>query len=367
MLFHRPMRSSSPALLLAAILASAAIGVGGCAKRTTGQVAPRATAAVVAAPPARTLEELEGQERRVRVRETAIYVDGVQRGILRAQELPASVQPHVEITRPGNERVLRWYFTDVARGLGLDLTKLKAAHFHGGARTSIVDQKELVRIGHELAFSFTMDDRGKPQMQWPSKKLHVSTLIDMLSAVAFYVEKEPPRLLEDGITLVLPDGAEVGEGLAYTNPEQGTGTRVYVDGALVDTVKRKRLTNDLLANGGVESGETSKFSLVAYAKKVGVDPSKAKSVDVLAGDDVIARLPAAKASEVTFGVPRHNRGHAMLDLPTKDGRREARVSAIQFYVKTPPPARKVVAIDDAPEAQKPSGDRAQQGGGAGED
>jgi hypothetical protein len=375
------MRTSALTFVVLLAAATAAVGVGGvsgCAKRPSGNATVTAKAAGTATPakappprtpPPRTTEELETQERRPRLRETALYVDGVQKGILRAQELaPSVVARHETIT--GGVKVTRFYFSDVAKSLGLDLAKVKAAHFHGGGRISMVDHAELARIGSELAFSFTMEDRGKPQMQWPSKKLHVSTLIDMLSAVTFYVDKEPPHLLADGMTLVMPDGTEVGENLPYTNPEQGTGTRVYVDGALVDTVKRKRLTNDLLAGGGLGGGETSKFSLASYAKKLGIEPAKAKAVDVLAGDDVIARLPAAKAAEVTFGVPRHNRGHAMLDLPSRDGeggRREARVSAIQFYVKATPPSRKLTAIDDAPEAQSVSGGRAENGGGSGGD
>ncbi len=348
--------------LLATLLAATlAVSSSGCAKRTAGRVPAKVAASAVATAPAPASASTDPAEPRApRFRETAVYVDGVQKGILRIQELPASFKPRTETYGSGSVST-NYYFVDYAKMLGLDLKKLRAAHFHGGSRVSIVDQAELARIGHELAFTYTRDDGGKPRMEWPSKKLHVSTLIDMLSAVAFYVEKEPPHLLADGLTLVMPDGSEVGENIPYTNPEQGTGTRVYVDGVLLDTVKRKRLTNDLLAGGGLEVGETSKFSLDAYARKVGVDPRKAKAVDMVAGDAVIARLPAAKTAAVTFGVPRHNRGHAMVDVPTKDGSRPARVSAIQFFVKSTPPSRAFTSIDDAPEAQQPSGDRASKG------
>lgn len=353
------MRSTALTFTLLVAVAAAGVGVGGCAKRPASRVQAKATPAKVAPAPA---PAPAAEERRARPRETAVYVDGVQKGILRMPELPPSFKAHAETQ--GGEPISRWYWTEYAKAIGVDLTKVRAVHFHGGARTSIVSQAELARIGKDLAFSFTRDDGGKPQMQWPSKKLNVSTLIDMLSAVAFYVEKEPPHLAADGVTLLFADGKEVGENLAYTNPEQGTGTRVYVDGALVDTVKRKRLTNDVLANGGLEGGETSKFSLSLYAKKLGIDATKAKAVDVVCGDDVVAQLPAAKTAEMTFDVPRHNRGHAMVSVPTAAGSREARVSAIQFYVKATPPSRKLTAIEDAPEARKPSGDGAGNGGGS---
>lgn len=352
------MRSTPLTVVLLAGVTAVATASSACAKRTTAG-APTKVVRPAAPAPVATVEE-----RRARPRETAVYVDGVQKGILRMQELPPSFKAHDETQ--GGEPIRRWYWAEYARAIGVDLAKVRAVHFHGGARTSIVSNAELARVGKDLAFSFTRDDGGKPQMQWPSKKLNVSTLIDMLSAVAFYVEKEPPHLDDDGVTLRMPDGTDIGENLAYTNPEQGTGTRVYVDGALVDTVKRKRLTNDLLAGGGLEGGETSKFSLALYAKKLGIDPAKAKAVDVVAGDDVIARLPAAKTADVTFDVPRHNRGHAMVGLPTDVGSREARVSAIQFFVKATPPSRKLTTIDDAPEAQKPSGERAGSGGGSGD-
>ena len=193
MLSEDLMRSPALNVLLLAVAMTATVGVvggvGGCAKRATGSVPAKATTAKaaltpVAAPPP--------EERRARPRETAVYVDGVQKGLLRMKELPPSFKAHAETQ--GGEAITRWYWTEYATAIGVDLTKVRAVHFHGGARTSIVSQAELARVGNLLAFSFTRDDGGKPQMQWPPKHLNVSTLSDMRSAVAFDVEKEPPHL-----------------------------------------------------------------------------------------------------------------------------------------------------------------------------
>ena len=198
-------------------------------------------------------------------------------------------------------------------------------------------------------FAFVQGDRGKPRVHFPSKPLHMNTTIDMLSGIAFYVDKEPPTLDKNG-ELVMPDGTAVGSKVPYAPEEQGNGTRVYVDSALVGTVKRKKLTNDLVAPSKDESGPT-KFSLVAYATKLGVDTKGAKSIDLLAGDDVLAHLAPEGAKSVTFTVPSHNRGQALVDVPQGDGSHApARVTAVQIFVKTSPPSRVVVPVDDAAEA-----------------
>ena len=61
----------------------------------------------------------------------------------------------------------------------------------------------------------------------------------MLSNVVFYVDKAPPVMNKDG-ELVYPDGDVVEEKVPYASEEQGNGTRIYVDGALVSFVRPKR-------------------------------------------------------------------------------------------------------------------------------
>ena len=336
---------------------------GGCRSKHAQPVAKPATVATI-----EPVVAAADTEKRPRLGEAAVYVDGQARGVIRRLELPDTLKAHL-VTRPGGEQATRFYFAEYAKALGVDPLKVRALHLYGGSRVSLVDHAEFQRIGAEIAFSFSQDDRGKPRVRWPSKKLNVNTTIDMLSAVAFYVDKEPPHLLVEEGTLAMPDGSPVEGKVPYAPTEQGNGTRVYVDGALVGTVKRKKLTDDLVAPGGKESDPAS-FSLLAYASKLNVDAKRAKAVDIISGDELIARLDSTSAAKVTFRVPSRNRGQANVEVPSQDpaaSSRVARVSAVQFFVKSTPPPRKVIAIDDAPDATPGNGGNGGNGGGGSDD
>ncbi len=325
--------------------------VAGCSRK---RVQPATTTTpVVATMPAvapSTLDPApEQREKRPRLGEAAVYIDGKSVGVLRKQELPAKLTGKMVAIGEGYT-TLRYGFMDYAAALGIDTKKLRAAHLYGGSRVALVDRAELTRLGADIQLSFTQGDRGKPRVHFPPKKLNINTTIDMLSGIAFYVDKEPPTL--KGNDLVMPDGTVATGKVPYAPEEQGNGTRVYVDGTLVGTVKRKKLTNDLAVPGDENAAGATKFSLVAYANKLGVDAKRAKAIDLVAGDDVVAHLAADGAKGVTFSVPSRNRGQALVDVPTGtgDASKPARISAIQIFVKTTPPVRDIVAIDDASEA-----------------
>ena len=254
------------------------------------------------------------REKRPRLGEAAVYIDGKSVGVLRKQELPSKLTGKLVPIGEGY-KTLRYGLMDYAKALGIDTKKLRAAHLYGGSRVALVDRAELTRLGADIQLSFTMGDRGKPRVHFPPKKLNINTTIDMLSGIAFYVDKEPPTLKDN--ELVMPDGSSATGKVPYAPEEQGNGTRVYVDGALVGTVKRKKLTNDLAVPGDENNAGATKFSLVAYAGKLGVDAKRAKAIDLVAGDDVVAHLAADSAKGVTFSVPSRNRGQALVDVPSR--------------------------------------------------
>jgi hypothetical protein len=328
-----------------------------CGQKRSQPTARTSTPAPVAMPPqADPSTQTEPPEKRPRLGEAAVYVDGKPVGVLRRQELPSKL--NARIVKLGEFEVKEYSITDYITALGVDVKKVKAAHLYGGQRVVIVDTAEWKRIGSGIVFSFTQGDRGKPRVDFPPVKLNVNTTIEMLSGMAFYVEKEPPHL-EDG-KLVMPDGTPVKDKVPYAPEEQGNGTRVYVDGALVGTVKRKKLTDDVVApkDANAKESDPTKFLLVGYAGKLAplsADVKNAKAVDLLAGDDVVAHLAPESAKGITFYVPSRNRGQALVDVPQGDAgpsssTRPARVSAVQIYVKTSPPPRPVVPVDDAAEA-----------------
>jgi hypothetical protein len=353
------------------VLASAAL-----AATTTSCAQKRTNARAVATKPTTvTLPPLAGegeapeadQEKRPRFGQSAVYVDGKAVGVVRFPELPAGVTPRREHLGGGFYST-RYSVGEYLRALHIDTTKVRGVHFYGGRRVAILDKPEFARIGDRVLLSFTQGDRGKPRVHFPSIPMKLNTRVDMLTNIAVYVDKEPPTL-KDG-ELVMPDGTIIEEKVPYAPEEQGNGTRVYVDGTLIGSVKRKRLTSEMLLKAPSADHAAAKtaatptedhYSVLAYAGMLRADAKQAKAIDLIAGDDVVARID--DASSLSFNVPQRNRGQAVVDVPVKGTSRPARISAIQIYVRTQPPARTVVDLDAAPEAALGSG----RGRGAGPD
>jgi len=341
--------------MLALVVGAGVIGACAQSKRTTARSAAP-TVVTAPKPPATVLPTQEEQDqadkqqqqgKNPRFGEAAVYADGKAIGVIRITELPPTLKKHVIDLGEGYTRN-KYTFLEYARAVGIDTKRLKAMHLYGGQRVVVVDHAELERIGEKITFSFTQGDRGKPRVHWPAMKLNVNTTIEMVSNVIFYLDKAPP-VLKDG-ELVYPDGKPIEDGkVPYAPEEQGSGTRIYVDGSLVGVVKRKKLDSSVAAKDS-----TDKFSLIAYAARLDPKAKDAKTIDLIAGDDVIGRVE----KDATFVVPAKNRGQAVVDVPAANGESEqtARISAVQIFVRSAPPARTVTKISDAPEARLASGD-----------
>jgi len=189
--------------------------------------------------------------------------------------------------------------------------------------------------------------------------LNAATTVDMISAVTVYLEKEPP-IYNKGGYLTDADGKEI-EGIPYAAREMSKGTRVYVDGKLTATVKRKELPNGLLVDTDTENPH---YSFAGYLSSIGVDSKKAKAIDFIRGDEVILREDEKEGADaVAFSMPRHS--HGRMGVPA-GAAKAAKVSAIQVFVKNAPPARTIVqAKDDGPDDAKQGQGHGQ--GGSGED
>ena len=321
------------------------LSIAGCGQRRA-QPAPAAKAPASVAPISDD-EAAADNEKRPRFGDAAVYVDGKHMGVIRAPEIPPALEGTVYDLGSGY-KVRRYSFIQYAKALGLDPAKIRALHLYGGKRVAVFDGDEYRRVGDYLLFSFVNRGRGKARIHFPPMKTKANTSIDMMTAAVFYVDKEPPHL--QNRELVMPDGTPIAmDKVPYAPEEQDKGTRIYVDSRLVGFVKRKKVTTDMVVP--VHEDGPTRFSLLAYAAKLDANVEKAKSVQLIAGDDVVASLPSENAKKITFHVPRRNRGQAVVDLPTKQGERLARISAIRISVDTAPPAADVVDLDDAPEAQ----------------
>jgi hypothetical protein len=296
--------------------------------------------------------------RRPRNPEATVYVDGSPVAIMRAMELPPSLKEHTFQRTSGP--TTRFLVSEYLEAIKVDLSKVKAVHFHGGSRVVTVSGDEVRKHKANLGFNFTLGDRGKVNMYFPGG-MAIDTTIDLLSNMAVYVEKEPPVLhREKGDEyLALADGKPL-QGMAYAEQDQLKGTRVYVDGVLVSTLKRRLLKNDLLAG---EVGRTNAFRFAAYLESVGAKADKVKAIDLLCDDDLVARLDSGawtKAKEeMTFTLPARSKGQLVIPIPSNQTLR-ARISAVQLYVKSEPPKRWLAPSDAVALADEGSGELAQR-------
>jgi hypothetical protein len=322
------------------ILLSIPLLAGACAKAPPAQgLRPAKPSEKVAAEPA----QQEAQPpKKPRLGEAAVYVDGKSVAVMRVPELPLGLKPHQ--VRISSEP--RYFIGEYLTALGVDLAKVKGFHAYGGSRVAVLDGDELRRDQKGIQLSFTRGDSGKPRLAWAVADLKANTTIDMVSALCVYVEKEPPVL--KGHELYYPDGTKV-EGVPYAPAEVSKGTRVYMDGRLVATVKRKEIPNTLIVGGDAEHPS---YSLAGWLANAGVDAKGAKTIDFLSGDDLILHTDYAKAKDLAFTLPRHNQGQVAI---AAGNAKAAKVSALQIFIKKQAPERKVVPADDITDDVRPNG------------
>lgn len=328
--------------LVLALIASAAVA--GCARKPA-PAGTSATAQVVQAPI--TAAEAAPREKQPRIKDGAVYVDGKITGFLKFNELPPGLVGVVD--RPGETE---FGFASYLKALGVDVAKVRALHMHGG-RVSMLPGDSLRRGGDRVRFVFRGDGSGPARPRFAAgirPSMGLNTAIDMISAVSVYVDKEPPTENADFV-LVYPDGTLVGEGMPYADAEASAGTRVYFDGKLVSIVKRKSLSNDLLATDDLSK---PKFSLAAYLKAAGVDTQHAKRVELLGTDGEFVGVEPKELASMTFAVPARNKGLAVIDYGTTSDRK----AAIQIYQHKTPPRR---ALPNGESTTAPTGSKTHTG------
>ena len=275
-------------------------------------------------------------ERRPRHGDGSVYVDGILVGALKVKELPAALKPAHSYVQAGTV-VADFGLLSYVSSLGIDASRVKGLQIHAG-RVLVISGDDFRKGADRTLISFSAGDRGKPRIDI-ARGVKSNTSIDTVGSLAIYVDKEPPALKpNDNRNLFFADGTPV-TGVAYAPAEQGSGTRIYVDGKLTSVVKRKALSNDLLANDDLAK---PRFSLTAFFAQAGIDAKKAKAVDFVSNDEVVARVNRLADKKITFAVPARNQGLAMVEL--EEGR-DVKVSAVQVFMKKTPPARAIKGIE----------------------
>ncbi len=345
----------------ALVVATCAVG---CAKHP----APTAQVAVAAPAPAAVPvadDHVHGEGKTTnKFRETAVFADGRMLAVLREGELPSQVkvQPAPQVDGLDIARYYRLY--DYVVALGVDVAKLKAVQLYGThGRVATIEGDELATFKDQLVFDFTQQVTGKPRARWTVHQLRHRTYIDQIFTMTLYLDKPAP-IYTRGIGLHWEDGTVV-DGVPYVSDDPPKGTRVYVDGKMVGFVKRKMLTDSLIAKGS--STVHPNFSFAAFLDSLGADPKHAKAIDFVSNDALVARADASTwksdKDSFVFQTPPHSHGKVKALFP---GDKQASVSSVQVFVHTAAPLRAVdanaLASNDSPAAAESGRNRGQAQG-----
>lgn len=311
-------------------------------------------------PPPAEGEHGAGKKGEGQFRDTAVYVDGKARGVLRFSELPPGLEPFA-MPEIDDLDVPRYYrLADYLTKVGIDVARIREMHVYGSHdRVSVITGEEFRAARDRMVFDFTQQVQGKARARW--SQLHAlphHPMVDVILGISIYVDKTPP-LYQHGELLV--DGQPV-EGIPYVDDGIPKGTRVYVDGKLTGWLRRKTLPDKLIAPGSERVH--AKFSTDAFLAYVGADSRGAKAIDFYADDSLLERVDGHAWSQgksvYQFDLPNRSHGQVRESFP---GDKTGRVTAIRLYVHSTPPARRT--DPDAFEPQDGS-DAPQSGGGNGD-
>lgn len=274
---------------------------------------------------------------RGRTPEASVYVDGAPIAVLRHAELPPGVKTHRFTHRFGEFH--RYLLAEYLQAIKVDVARVQAVHLYGGARIVVIDGAELRKHASDLGFEFTLGDRGKVNMAFPAG-IRVNTTIDLVTNIAVYQDRVPPTLHDTGSDsyLAFADGKPI-DGMPYAARDEVKGTRVYVDGVLVNTLKRRTLPESIVVDG---TAKVMTFSVEGLLRSSGIEARTVKAIDMLSGDDLVVRLDgptwARERASMTFTLPSRSRGLLAIDIPKAEGQK-ARISAVQVFLKSEPPKR----------------------------
>ncbi len=333
---------------------ASALVAGGCSKKsvepaaTTKVAAPtkaETSAAGSGAGPAANDAALHGT-RKLKGIDLAVWVDGVQKGVLRYGDL-------ANVANAGTDEAPEYRVADYLTSIGVAPSTVKSVYVWDNAnRVGSVDGAELTKEQDRFRVRFSAGTTGGAETAWDTTGLKNLFVVHEIRKIEVFVAKDAPKLAK-GKSCVVGDDGLCSDGIPFVAGDGAKGTRVYVDGKLAGVVKRK-LVGDAVAMGTTADGET-KLSLARLAAELGADTASAKSVELLSGDDVVGRADAATwsklASEVFFTLPKHQHGKVLVRVPAAmqvDGAvdRDALVTAVQIYKRATPAGRELSSISD---------------------
>ena len=117
---------------------------------------------------------------------------------------------------------------------------------------------------------------------------------DQLTAVTVYLEREAPIRKDNDFIL---NGEPIYHIPYYGDPIRG-GVRVYLDGRLVTTIKRRKLTDESIAVQ-TPDGE-SQWKFIAFLKSQGVDTTGVQEGWLISKNRRVKRIGVNELSDATF-------------------------------------------------------------------
>lgn len=281
-----------------------------------------------------------------------VYVDGTQVAVLRAGEMP--VLTPIELEGGGK----RYKVYDYLKGIGVAPESIKSVHFHGNNdRIASLQGSELRKDKDRFLFSYISGDTGTPLQKWDTDNLKNEFVIHEIRRVTVYVKKPSPAIHPTRQCHLGPDG-DCSDEIPYSDGRIAKGTRIYVDGKMVGFVKRRSVTDAMMLGAAAADPSETKYSVAKLLEGLGVDATGTKSVELMAGDDVIARATgdrfAALAPQTHFTLPKHQHGKVRVHVPAELQAkvpgvtdRDALVSAVLLYKETTPvKQRDLVSISE---------------------
>lgn len=299
-----------------------------CSKKTpepvkTEAVAPAKPAVLPAAKAAADAVNNEGKldpndpkhgTRKLMGLDAPVYIDGVQAGVFRAGELMVPSRT----TESGD---IRWNLYDYLASVGVDMAALKSVHMYGnGDRISSLEGSELRKEKSRFEISFSSGDTGTPMARWAVEGLKNPYMVHEIRRMAVYVKKPVASIDMKKQCHTSADGDCTAE-VPYSDGVVAKGTRVYVDGKMVGFVKRRQVTDAMMVGTPAADPSDNKYAFAKLLAGMNVDVTNIKTIEIMAGDDVIARATGerflAKGPDTTFTLPSHNHGKVRIHVPAE--------------------------------------------------
>jgi hypothetical protein len=275
-----------------------------------------------------------------------VYVDGAQVGVLRYGDL--AIEPASML----GEFTPMFRVYDYVKSLGIAPESVRSVHFHANNdRISSIEGSELRAEKDRFQFKFSDETTGAALQRWDTEGLKNEFVGHEFRRVTIYVNKAPPAIHPQRRCHLAADG-ECTDAIAYAQGDPVKGTRVYVDGKMVGFVKRRQIGQSMVLRDNAQ-GE-HEFSVARLVAGFGVDLANVKSVELVAGDDVIGRAERI-ADDLAFTLPKHGHGKVRVHVPAgmqakddgaKAADRDALVSSVLVYKTTVPPKRELSAISE---------------------